>query len=72
MFARCPQPPALFDTRSADFTVYQTQRIRLHLERRTAARFVRPEELIPYFELGPEGDACAALRSTVDRLLGLA
>jgi hypothetical protein len=71
-YARCPQPPALFDTRSADFTVYQTQRIRLHLERRTAARFTRPEELIPYFELGSDGDACGALRSTVDRLLGLA
>jgi folate-dependent phosphoribosylglycinamide formyltransferase PurN len=71
-FSSCSQPPPLFYYTARDWTIYQSHRIRAHLEQGTAARHVRDEALIPYWDLADDTAARASVRTTIEKLLGLA
>jgi methionyl-tRNA formyltransferase len=70
-FAKAPQPPPLFYSRSRDWTAYQAQQVARHVEVGTARRFVRTEELIEYWRASDDGEAARRVNGTVLRLLGL-
>jgi folate-dependent phosphoribosylglycinamide formyltransferase PurN len=71
-FTSAPQSPPLFYYTASDWTLYHSQRIRTHLERRTAARHARDEELVPYWGLPDDDAARGAVHATIERLLELA
>jgi methionyl-tRNA formyltransferase len=69
-FTSVPQPPPLFYYTNEAWTVYQTQQVRLHLRRGTAARYVRPERTIPYWSGSPV-ESRESMLQTIEELLGL-
>src|SRR5437588_616076 len=71
-FTRCPQPPPLFYYTSGDWTIHYTCQLRRHLERGGAAGAVRPAEFVEYYASASDKEACAHVRETIERLLGLA
>ena len=70
--SKARQPPPLFTCRADDWTVYQSQRVRRHIERRAPARFARDDEAIDYWALPSDRAAEEGVRTTVARLLELA
>jgi len=71
-FARCPQPSPLFYYMSGDWTLHYAHQLRRHLERGSAAGAARPAESVEYYASASDKEACAHVRDTIDRLLGLA
>jgi len=69
-FSKAPQHSPLFYCTSESWTVHQTQRVRLHLERRTAAKHIRSEDLRVYWDKRTDGEAASEAKATVERLLG--
>lgn len=69
-FARCPQPSPLFYYASRDWTVHYSRQVRRHLESGSAAKAVRPAELVEYYSSASDREACAQVRETIERLLG--
>jgi methionyl-tRNA formyltransferase len=70
-FARCPQPSPFFYYTSGDWTVHYSRQLRRHLERGTAAAAARPAEFVEYYRSASDKEACAHVRETIERLLGL-
>jgi len=71
-FARHPQPSPLFYYTSGDWTLHHAHQLRRHLKRGSVAGAARDAELIEYFASTSDKEACAQVRETIDRLLGLA
>lgn len=69
-FTSVPQPAPLFYYTNEAWTLYQTQQVRLHLRRGTAARYVRPERTIPYWSGSPV-EARESMLQTIEGLLSL-
>jgi formyl transferase-like protein len=69
-FARCPQPSPLFYYTSRDWTVHYARQVRRHLERGSSAKAARPAELVEYYSLASDEEACTHVRETIERLLG--
>ena len=71
-FAKAPQPPPLFRCISASWTVHHTHQVRLHLERRAIAPYIRPEQTIDYAASTSDAEAGERVAASVARLLGWA
>jgi folate-dependent phosphoribosylglycinamide formyltransferase PurN len=71
-FTSARQSPPLFYYTASDWTIYHSQRVCAHLERRTAAGHVRDEQFVPYWALPDDDAASAAVRATIEQLLELA
>jgi methionyl-tRNA formyltransferase len=66
------QTPPLFYYTGSDWTIHHARLVRRHLERRTAAKNVRPERTIRYWDAGTTEDAGARVRATIADLLAVA
>jgi len=71
-FAKCPQPAPLFYYTSGDWTAHYAGQLRRHLQHGSAAKAVRPAEFVQYYSSASDEEACARVRETIARLLGLA
>jgi methionyl-tRNA formyltransferase len=71
-FAKCPQPSPLFYYTSGDWTAHYAGQLQRHLRRGSAARAARQAELVQYYASTSDEEACAHVRQTVGKLLGLA
>jgi methionyl-tRNA formyltransferase len=70
-FAKCRQPPALFSFRSRDWTVYQSRRIRYHVDRGTIRSHLRDEEMLDYWASSSDEEARANVAETLSSRLRL-
>ena len=63
------QPPPLFYYRYANWSLYQSQRTAYNLKIQVAARHLRTEQLIQYWDAPSDEEAQARYRRTIDQLL---
>jgi hypothetical protein len=64
-----PQAPPLFYYRYANWSLYHSQRTAHNLKTRLAAKHVRPERIIEYWEASSDDEAHERYRRAIDHLL---
>ena len=69
MFFSVPQTRPVFYYRGIDWTIYHAQMVRWHLRRQWAAKFVRPERVIEYWNKCDPETAKLLCEATISHLL---
>jgi hypothetical protein len=64
-----PQTPPLFYYRYANWTLYQSQRTAYHLKTKLAAKHLRPERIMPYWDAPSDEAAQERYHRAIDQLL---
>jgi methionyl-tRNA formyltransferase len=68
-YSSIPQQKPLFYVRAADWTLYQTLRVRRHLRLRLAAKYARPAQVVEYWKQPDDQKAGDLLTKTLSELL---